>query len=207
MPKLSPIGISASLIHVCYAMKKTCLILFCSALVLACAPDARAQDGARFGLGIGLSSSGLGSLDLDGIESVFGPASLYVPITFSGFRLEPEFGFFRTSMDEGDFESSVTLLQIGTGIFALSPVGGAIIYYGGRVGLIRLSSSFESPSGEGDDSSNNFFLGPATGGEYYFGDNFSLGGEMQLIYTSFDEDEGSFSIIRTRGVFFIRWHF
>lgn len=190
-------------------MKRLTLIFFCSIGWALFAPSADAQQDAQFGLGVGLSSSGFGVGGVDIVESALSPTSIYVPITFSTFRIEPEIGIFRTSSEDGSVETSSTAFQIGTGVFILNPVGRTNIYYGGRLGITRLSSSFESPAGESESSRTNVFLGPAAGGEFLFSDNFSLGGEGQLLFTSIgedDDDDESASLLRTRAVFFVRWY-
>ena len=191
---------------------KHALAVLTSLLVLAVlSPSALAQQNPRFGLGVGLSSGAIGGGGTEIIESYLSPASIYVPITFTTFRLEPEIGIFRVSQESGDFSTSSTLFQLGTGVFILRPEGNTAFYYGARVGITRLSSSTDTAIGENESSSLNFFVGPATGGEYFFSDNFSLGGEGQLIFTSVgdddDDEDDSTSILRTRAIFFFRWYF
>lgn len=184
------------------------LILTC---FLALAPLAVAQQGTRIGVGVGVNGTGA---VFDSDDVILGvPASIYLPITFSSFRIEPEVGLFRSSVsnDEADFESSATLLQLGTGVFVLRPMGGTTFYYGGRVGITRFSMDVSSGGDDEEESSTNFFVGPALGGEYMFGENFSLGGEAQLMFTSVgsedENDDVSISYLNTGGVFFVRWHF
>lgn len=190
------------------------LTLTCCLVVGWSVTPATAQTGTRVGLGIGLSNASLGASDLSFVETILSPTSIYVPITFAGFRLEPEIGYFRLSADNGEAESTTSLFQLGTGVFAIQSAGDNLLYFGGRVGITRQSTSFDFsgdfPGGNEESSVTNFFVGPAVGAEHFFGDRFSLGGEAQVIYTSLgDDDEGddsSASLLRTRGIFFVRWH-
>ncbi len=158
------------------------------------ASPAQAQD-TQIGLGVGLGEG----------------LSIYVPIDFGTFRIEPQLGLSMTSSESGSVEQSRTTLVLGTGIFKEgATISNTVLYYGGRIGIAQESRSVETPAGDTDDSSTDLFLGPAVGAEYYFSERFSLGGEAQLMFTSFGEegdDDVSSSQFQTQGVFFVRWYF
>jgi hypothetical protein len=194
-------------------MKRFFLGLTCLAITTG-ATTTHAQ-GARIGLGIGLTS---GSFNNDGfdLEGLLAPTSIYVPITFTKFRLEPEIGILKgSSSSDGGGEASGTILQIGTGVFALKTSGDVNTYFGGRVGITKMSSKSEFLSSTYKTTQTNFFIGPVVGAEHMFGSRLSLGGEAQLLYTSIGDEEVdgdpnagsdvSTSLIRTRAVFFVRW--
>jgi len=185
----------------------TGVLVLLSVVAATAVPHSQAQ--TKVGIGVSLTGSGA---SIDFFEALLSPATIYVPITFGSFRIEPEFGIFRTSSSSGDsdFSSSETVLQLGTGLFGLKRVNQTQIYYGIRVGMTRVSSSSKFSGTKNDDSRTNIYFSPATGAEYLFSDHFSLGGEMQLVYLSLGSSDGSDasgSIIRTRGLFFSRWHF
>lgn len=192
-------------------------------IVCVSALPVHGQEGTRFGLGVGISDAGLNVPVFGDVETLLSPSSFFLPITLASFRVEPEIGYFRTSttesLDDDEAEASATILQFGVGIFSLNRAGGTVIYYGARVGITRQSASLnfsgEAAPDDVEASSTNFFVGPAVGGDHFLGDHFSLGGEVQVLYTSIgqedveedDAPEVSSSFIRTRAVFLIRWHF
>ena len=191
-------------------MKKFMYFLLSVAVTAMLTVPLYAQDGTRIGLGVSLTASG-GSVDL--FETVLSPASIYVPITFGKFRIEPEFGIFRVSSESGgDFprSSTSTVLQFGTGLFAVNRIDKTLLYYGARFGLTRMSDSFDSNGSSDSSSRTNIYGGPALGAEYMFSEHFSLGGEAQLIYLSVgstDDNDDTGSVLRSRALFFSRWHF
>lgn len=191
--------------------KYSALLLILAIVVLPIRESSAQDDDTRIGIGVGFTSGIFGG-GLDFVESLFSPASIYVPITFESFRLEPQFGIARSSEESGDIESSATVFELGSGIFGLAGENSTLLYYGGRIGILRFSSSVEGGPVDVESSSTNIFLGPAAGAEHFFGEDFSLGGEAQLMYTALGEDEdededASSSVLRTRALFFVRMHF
>lgn len=190
-------------------MKMLHVVTLVAVLTASSTLTVTAQNDTRVGIGIGLTGGEFGSSLLE--LATLAPVSIYVPVDFGSFRIEPEIGIFRASIESGDVEQTSTILQLGSGLFAQRGSGSTTLYYGGRVGITRQSSSVDTPAGDSDDSSTNFFIGPAVGAEYAFSSGFSLGGEAQLLYTSIgqedDDDDTSISIIRTRPIFFVRWYF
>lgn len=207
-------------------MRKCITLIFTLAFLLTIQAPASAQD-TRVGIGVGIGSQNLAlspSLDDVALSSPLGLASVYLPITLSSLRIEPEVSFLRasSSTESGDFETSTTstAVVLASGVFAGQQRGNTYLYYGGRLGVSFSStteeSSFGNDSNEETTSRTNFFVGPAVGGEYFFSDHFSLGGEAQLRYLSIgepqtddDDDEEtdeSNSLLRTLATFFVRWH-
>lgn len=177
-------------------MNKAVALLITLFALSAAADVANAQDGTRFGLGVGMT-------DFD-----FASSTVYVPITMRNVRIEPMLAFSRTAREEGTVDISVSNIRLGSGIFALSRTGDNLIYYGGRIGVNSRSVDVEGDDVFDDDSETDIFIAPATGMEHFFGDAFSLGGEVQLVYTQFDDEGGGddVSSFRTNTVFFVRWH-
>ncbi len=169
------------------------------------------KSATRIGIGVSIGND----LALGNGEFVFLPLGLgnfYIPILVSPkLRLEPEFGLFRSSSSNDNFETTLTNFRFGLGIFPLIQKDKANLYYGLRVGIILTSSSFKFDDIDDSESKTDFYIGPAVGGEYFFNDHISLGGEVQLNYISIgqedDDSDVSESVIVTRTLVFIRWYF
>jgi len=62
-----------------------------------------------------------------------------------------------------------------------------------------------------DESKMDFFIGPAVGGEYFFSEHFSLGGEIQgnfVFLGQYDDDsETKESMFKMKPLVFVRWYF
>jgi hypothetical protein len=179
-------------------------------------PDKRTQVGIGITIGKEFTVSGE---DGSFIFLPVGFTNIYVPILIrSKFRIEPELGWFRSSQSGDITEYSFTSFRYGLGIFSATQKQKMHLYYGLRLGINRTSISYKSAefflSNEGT-SKTDFFIGPSLGGEYFFSDHFTLGGEAQLNYISigqFDGDrspsnEVSESAWATRTLLFLRWYF
>jgi hypothetical protein len=128
------------------------------------------------------------------------------------FRIEPEIGFFRAKSKDESYESSSSNIRFGIGLFHIKSFRKSKIHIGGRVGIIHMSLSYESPYiGSNDSSKDDYFMGFATGGEYLFNEYISLGGEAQVNYIKLgnydDDDNSSSSIISTRALAVLRVYF
>ena len=199
-------------------MKKASLILLFGTAFFLMSNLLHAQEkAARFGIGVSMGKEVLGFED-GGLVTVFDFPSFYMPILISPrFRLEPEIGLWRYSGSGKNWEESYTILSLGCGIFPMTKKGKVYIYYGARFGLIRISYSAEyswnGHTESDDDSKTDFHVSPAIGGEYFFTDHLSLGGEAQLNYIFVgqvdddDDDDVSESLIRSKTLIFVRWYF
>jgi hypothetical protein len=160
------------------------------------------------------------------------PSKFMVPLNFGSMRIEPEFGWMMYSTTTkatqymSEQKNSSNALRIGCGIFSVKNVKKVNVYFGGRLGIVLSSSSSTTPDPsdsrkgiESTSSKTHFYLGPCMGGEYLIGDNFSFGGEAQLIYTKIGQPtnkvggkeikpaaETSASMIDTRYMFIFRWY-
>lgn len=139
--------------------------------------------------------------------SGLGGTTLYVPIHLPSLRIEPHIGYSRTSIsrDEDDDESTSTF-EVGGGVFTtLNSYENADLYAGGRLGLQRNADT----EGATTISTTDFFIGPAIGGEYFFGDHFSLGLEGALYFRSIGRTSETISEsrINTDGRIFARIYF
>ena len=177
--------------------------------------------GSSFGFGASMGKEVL-PIEYGRLATVLDFPSFYMPIHISpGFRIEPEIGLWRYSYsrkDGTDWESSYSVFSLGFGIFPVINKGKVHIYYGARLRLISTSTSsaysWNGHTESDDESKTDVSIGPAIGGEYFFTDHLSLGGEAQLNYTSigqFDDDDDdqdvSESIISSKTLFFVRWYF
>lgn len=144
-------------------------------------------------------------------------ATITVPITSPGFRIEPEIGYFSFSQDftsgGTNVEQSLSSFRIGVGILPQRMYGDFTLYYGGRVGYISQKQTSEVGSNKEEETTSGFFIAPTIGGEHNFSDHFSIGAEAQLVYGSLtnkedDRDEDvDISLIDTRGLIFFRFYF
>ena len=176
------------------------------------AQEERSQEKrSRIGFGVSLGKE---IIEIGEAYTMLDFPSFYLPISLSpNFRFEPEIGYYRYSGSDEDWEESYSILSIGCGIFFVTQKGKVDIYYGVRLGFMSTSYSY-SYTWDGvdsdDDSKTDFYIGPAIGGEYFFTDHLTLGGEIQLNYIfigQWSDGEDSESVIRTKPLIFVRWYF
>lgn len=150
-------------------------------------------------IGIGTSLSPLTILS-DDVSFALVQNVILVPIRRGTTIVEPEFGY--ASMSIADDKMSAYRLGIGflmetTGTPQLRP------YLGARVGINHVKQ--ESPFLTTD--LNGWYIGGVTGAQHYFTANFSLGGEVQLLYSSMKPEGGdALTMLNTQGVVTIRWY-
>ncbi len=167
---------------------------FLGLLCLLAAPSALAQGGTIPRVGLGVSISDAGELNVVGgptaATSVITPTIL-VPINLSSrFRVEPEVGYFQNSYTSTSGVVSQTTTdtsaRFGAGAFLLTSAQRFTLSYGVRAAYLRNSQSFAGASSSANSSTTvpGFLVAPAIGGEYFLSDRLSLGGEVQLRFTS-----------------------
>ena len=173
---------------------------------------------SKFGISIPLG----GAINLfvgDGIVSL--PVSFITPritLQSDARKIEIGIGFIRTNSKSDDpdftFESNVTSLNLHVGVSKVTKFDDSAIYIGGQIGIIRNSSSSSFSSSFGSDSNeesfNHWFLGPILGGEHFFSEHASLGGEVQFNYIKIGQVENSNSsgsLISTNVVLLFRFYF
>jgi hypothetical protein len=224
-------------------MKKL-IVLVSVVMLLTCFGAAQAQDKMGIGLVIfdrdllSVLINQLGNLSLDAagggmdLSLLLPPSKIMIPFTMGNLKIEPEIGWMRYSTTNKHIAAKIesssksSSYKFGVGLFSVKSVKKTDIYFGGRVGIIMASSSSKEPdfadpqkTVETSYSSTHIFLGPCFGGEYYISDNFSFGGEAQLIYTKVGQQkekiagketkpdpETSTSMIDTRYMFIFRWY-
>ncbi len=170
------------------------LLLALTALSLGTTP-CPAQDtypSVGFGAGLDLTPTDGFSL-LGGLDFSGRPGNIMVPVRVTRrLRVEPRIGYVRETDDETTSTSTTSqhasLLRLSLGIYYLFPASRSFTAYAGpQLGVRHRSASLRSTL-NGSQSSNSAsstdtFLGIATGGEYYFVPQFSLGAEIELVYT------------------------
>ena len=115
----------------------------------------------------------------------------------SNRRFEPSIAYFRLSDDNNNYSSAVS---IGFGILEIRPTESG--NYSNYLGL-RSFITFINGSNDPMDILG-YAISPVCGGEYYFSQNFSVGGEVQLTLQRFDE--GDLSIIDVGALLFFRFY-
>lgn len=178
-----------------------------------------AQESTKTGVGVAI-------IDLQKLFEVntangFGSnAAITVPIIISpSFRLEPEVGFSSAKQEATisgtTLEASVTMWNIGVGIFPQKIYEDFTLYYGGRVGYISQKMTDETGFDTDEETTSGFYIAPAIGGEHNFSDHFSIGAEAQFVYgslTNKDEDRDpdydvDLTLLNTRALIFFRFYF
>lgn len=199
-------------------MQKTSLILLLGIAFFLVPNLVYAQEkGTRLGVGLSMANEVL-SIHEQLYLDMFDYPSFYMPILISQrFKIEPEAGLWRYSYsfeDGGKEKRSISVISLGFGIFPMTNKGKVYIYYGARFRLVRFLESYEQTWNghtDSDDSKTDIYFGPAIGGEYFFTDHFTLGGEVQLNFTSIgqfdDEKDASESLITSKTLIFVRWYF
>ena len=204
--------------------------LFCAfavvVLISLCASSISAGEGSeeqnRYGVGISLFEEFFSFAYSTHVSDMTGGVNIYFPVRIGGiFRIEPEIGFDYTSYDyeyEGEtYDNWERVIRIGFGMGPIIQKGKLDIYYGLRFGLAFASSQDYSRTvyaPEGTDrklSKTDWYIGPAFGSEYFVSPHFSVGGEVQLDFTSYGEwgDSSTTNLyaLQNRNLFFVRWYF
>jgi hypothetical protein len=199
-------------------------------ILLAAAPLTAQEAKSRFGLGATFNPGGFvvpGESQV--ILTQTGFNNILIPIRKATVTIEPEIGLLRV-VTEDEIQTGPTTFtkvkatvmnnRIGVGLLKhLKRTENFEPYVAPRVGFIFASS--EEPSGlttTSKTSSTNFYVTGGAGGQYFFSDHFTLGGEAQLTYTklgkpkvtgnpAFSGPGGSGSMISTLGLIALRWYY
>ncbi|MDZ7262523.1 MAG: hypothetical protein ONB05_10515 [candidate division KSB1 bacterium] len=200
-------------------MRKLTLIILVGIIFFLSSNMLPAQEKTpRIGVGVSLGKEAIPIEDYEvsAVFTLFDFPSFYIPILISPrFKLEPEIGLYRYSRSTKDSESSNMVFSLGCSIFPMTQKGKVSIYYGARLEIVRFSFSYKySQDGHHEsreDSNTDFYIGPAIGGEYFFTEHLSVGGETQVNFIFIgqgdDTEDTSESVIRTKTLIFLRWYF
>lgn len=168
------------------------IVLIFSFCGVAFAQDTTRQPQPRWGIGISVSGN---------------TGVIFVPIEVSQrFRLEPEFDVYRGESRRRDYSSTQTNLSVGSGFFAMTRTGNVNVYYGARLTITSMLSTWKDRGEPDERSGSGFSVGGVVGGEYFLGDRFTLGGEARLI-VSYLRRYGDSTVFRTRGLGLLRYYF
>ena len=168
---------------------------------------AYAQQGSRrvgIGVAIGNPYDILPQLEA---ETLAAPTIL-IPIQVTdGFRLEPEIGIFRSrneelgpsSRNDEAIVDTVNGVEVGVGLFPQKLQQNFRLYYGVRVGYMRIAEEGPFFGDTRTVTLNGFFVAPAVGGEFLFSNRFSLGAEVQFRHTSVTRETVAQGLISSDG--------
>ncbi|PJA53470.1 MAG: hypothetical protein CO167_07285 [Candidatus Marinimicrobia bacterium CG_4_9_14_3_um_filter_48_9] len=110
--------------------------------------------------------------------------TFYVPIDFGTWKLEPFFSYYNSTSTQNDGdEYSTTVKNLGLGLFWKTNFIKTSIFYGVRVGTYSDIYSREYKNYPEDNYENSLkgtYVAPTVGGEYFFSNHFSLGGEISF---------------------------
>lgn len=198
--------------------------------VLAASPvaaqESAASSSGRFGIGVTLNpTTVLADANLGFIP--LGVTNFVLPIRVSSrVTLEPELGVFRFTEDVTGAagvtsETKLSNFRVGAGLlFNLTDRSALVPYVGPRVGLVFSTleerSSFGGTTTTSTQDQTGVYFGGALGAQHFFTRHFSLGGEVQLLYTTISYDETSSggtppersqSLMTTNGLVMLRWYF
>ena len=192
-----------------------------------------AQDESEVNIGIGIEAINTYNSTMFLISSYNfsfdtysnGFPKVYFPINLNNqFKVEPIIGFQKTSIEVGKDKESSRIFHLGVGVFKTIPYNSFQAYIGGRFAMSFLSQSYNNHYFDGYDyysdkderNRKDWELAPAIGGEYYFNEHFSFGGECSFNYTSYgkweyddnvSDDDYSNTQMNLKPLVFVRWYF
>jgi len=180
--------------------------------------------------GFGISMETYSFTDLITSE-VFPTQSLYLPMEWESFRIEPSFGmasFSSTSEDEVTGEETDqhrTFLRIDLGLARLWRWENGLVSFGCRGGVVSSSylaeeieydSDYNERTVENESRRTGLVIAPFVGGEALLAPQFSLGAEFRLERIalgaakgdlSSSDEKATYTNWRSSALLFARWYF
>lgn len=158
-----------------------------------------------FGLGLHIEQFRLSDLSTN-ISLVPVNKLIFTVTSKNRFRYEPEIGFSYERDKDNDLSNKT--MHIGLGVYGMTQKGRTNIYGGVKFEYANISSEYFDWDTFAKETMkvDRFSIGPTIGAEYFFGDHFSIGGEINLIYRdikttnsqySFDNENSDFVSIET----------
>jgi len=155
-------------------------------------PELFAKGG--FGFTVGSSSGNILTSLLASTINIVSPTYYAVIPTKEG-KIEPSIGYF--GMSEG--ENSINMTSLGLGLLKNYYSNENIKSYAGIRGVYMIIAATDQ------DSESIMSLSAVTGAEYYFNNNFSIGGETRFTYLK-PNDDSDMSMRNLDSVLFFRFY-
>ena len=166
-----------------------------------------------FGLGMHIEQFKLIDINMDIVTA---PANkiIFTITPTKNFRLEPEVGF--NYINDKDKELKDKSIHFGIGGFGMYQRGKTNIYGGLRFEYANISNEYyEWNSGNKQtEKIDRFSIGPAIGAEFFFGQHFSIGGEIGLKYmylntkySQYNDEDNKQDYITTDSGLLLRFYF
>ena len=225
-------------------MKKLNLIVVLSFFVLGFSSALYSQESSAdkqtIKVGIGISSA-FSSISLYQYPSLNSDqpqlnTAVSIPMIFSSvYKLEPYVSYTSVKTDrknDNQYPSSYDYdynykghnISVGMGIFYVKKIDKTNLHFGVRGGYLSTYAESKSYStmynSYHEDKGNGFLITPIIGGEYFFSDYFSLGGEVHFEWSQLNVDEidkydnnneeyytSSLSRLNTLGIIVVRFYF
>ncbi len=158
-------------------MKISKILMMCAtSLLISSQSYAEVSAKPQFGIGVAIDSD---------------VQKIYAPVTVGSFIIEPTIAVEYSDdeetnqTDNSKEKSEDKFLELGIGAFHfIEPNDKTRLYYGARVGYVRLENETDSFSSDSD----GYYIAPTAGFEYFFVPSVSLGGEVAWQYTDLEGD-------------------
>jgi hypothetical protein len=139
----------------------------------------------KFGLGIHVEQFKLSNINND--VDYLSPNKIIFTFNFRNFRLEPEIGY-RTATDNNS-KDKVSAFGFAIGFMGMSQHGRLNFPIGVRIKddiftEKSATSNFNGNPTEFKETTTVLSAGPVVGAEYFLGDNFSIAGEIGLMFSA-----------------------
>ncbi len=177
----------------------------------------------RIGFGVSLGKEIVSVNNTQSMTALDFPC-YYLPLQIMPIlRIEPFFGYYKHSRSNAT-EENLGATNFGAGLFVQKWYGDVDLYLGARVGWYKYSAKYETETTEETRTRTSLYFGPAFGGEYFFTNNLSIGGEIQMMImncgdlevdtkpapkptnSQAKEEDITETISSTKTMFFIRWY-
>ncbi|MCK4980119.1 MAG: hypothetical protein KAS62_06970 [Candidatus Delongbacteria bacterium] len=169
----------------------------------------------QFKYGFGISAD-MGStvIGVEGVKIEPG-VSLTIPLKFSGkFKVEPEISIvgYNQMNDSTSVYKSIIMPSICVSYDMVTPSKNTIISPGIKFGLIKATLEEEMWGKYVYTQVPGFFIAAVLGGEYFFSENMSFGGDFQLRFESLSEtkdagNEFDYTQVNTKSSIKLRFYF
>jgi hypothetical protein len=167
-------------------------IIFTNTQLFGQNPEEEISNLKIFGMGMHIEQFKLADITMD-ISTAPANKIVFTITPSKNYRLEPEIGFSFLNDKENELKDKSIILGIGG--FGMYQRGKTNIYGGLRFEYANISNEYNDYN-TGDiatEKTNRIAIGPAIGAEYYFGEHFSIGGEIGFKYMTLNTKDSQFS--------------